>query len=226
MSKREGKILERKLSESHKVYAKKPFGLAGISPFNSYFSEDKILEICEWMSINYEDFAFFIPDQLSKYTFEALGYDESRTNRKVKKQDNYTINKTKRALSRFYDAHPSSNKIKIYLISELQENANFQDFYKKYSEMFKRDKIFYQGCLTTSNWVLSGSKSKTDVIELAQKDIAAKYFLYELPAMTNATTILGVESCDFVYHTIPAFLKELYLESTLVSRAQSFLILK
>jgi cyclo(L-tyrosyl-L-tyrosyl) synthase len=222
----ESNILTKELSKIYPDYAKRPFALIGISPFNSYFSEDKILEICEWIHNNYDDFAIFIPDQISKYTFAALGYDESRTHRKTKKQDNYTINKTKRAIARFYKQHPEKIGIKIHIISEMKENDDFKSLYKKYSELFIKDKEFRKGCLSTTEWILSNNKDKARNVTEAQKNIAEQYFLYELPVMTNATTILDTEACDFVYHSIPEFLRQLYLNRELIASKQNFLILK
>ena len=69
-------------------------------------------------------------------------------------------------------------------------------------------------------------KDKNVKIEESQKNIAVQYFLLELPIMTHSTNILELESCDFVYHTIPKFLKHLYYDKKLVSPTQNFLVLK
>ena len=100
----------------------RPFALIGISPFNSYFSAEKILEIFEWVNRQYTEFAVFVPDQISKYTYEALGYKESRTHQKTRKQDNYTINKINNALLCFYQNYPDKGKISIHSISQLRKS--------------------------------------------------------------------------------------------------------
>ncbi len=206
---------------------KRPFALIGISPFNSYFSAEKILEIFEWVNRQYTEFAVFVPDQISKYTYEALGYKESRTHQKTRKQDNYTINKINNALLCFYQNYPDKGKISIHSISQLRKKQSYQDLYIKYSDLFNKDKGFRQNCLDMTEWVLlNTSKDKNVKIEESQKNIAVQYFLLELPIMTHSTNILELESCDFVYHTIPKFLKHLYYDKKLVSPTQNFLVLK
>jgi tRNA-dependent cyclodipeptide synthase len=220
-------ILTRELSRVYQSSDKRPFALIGISPFNSYFSIEKILEICEWIHKHYDDFAIFIPDQISRYTFDALGYSESRIKEKVRKQDNYTTNKAKKALSYFYENYPEKQEVKIHTISQLTQQESYQQLYKIYSNLFLTDKDFRRNCLEVTEWVLmNNNKDKTQQIEESQKNIAAQYFLLELPVMRNATDVLQIEFCDFVYQSIPNFLKHLYLSQDLVSPNQNFLVLK
>ena len=95
-----------------------------------------------------------------------------------------------------------------------------------YSKMFLNDKLFRQNCLEVVEWVLLNNNTKDVQIEDFHKNIAVQYFLYELPVMTNSTDILKIQSCDFVYHSMPKFLKHLYLSKDLVSPKQRFLILR
>jgi tRNA-dependent cyclodipeptide synthase len=220
-------VFKRDLATMPITLEKRPFALIGISPFNSYFSAEKILEIFEWVNRQYTEFAVFVPDQISKYTYEALGYKESRTHQKTRKQDNYTINKINNALLCFYQNYPDKGKISIHSISQLRKKQSYQDLYIKYSDLFNKDKGFRQNCLDMTEWVLlNTSKDKNVKIEESQKNIAVQYFLLELPIMTHSTNILELESCDFVYHTIPKFLKQLYYDKKLVSPTQNFLVLK
>lgn len=218
-------ILSGDLTRPIYLDKKEPFALIGISPFNSYFSTTKILQICEWMNNQYQDFAIFIPNEISRYTFEALGYAESRLGRKIRKQDNYTINKVNTALSQFYIKYPEKENIKVHTISDLKQEQSYQDLYHIYSSMFLKDKEFRENCLEVTEWVLQNNNTK-EKIEEFQKNIAVQYFLCELPIMTFATSVLKIESCDFVYHSMPRFLKHLYLNKGLVSPKQRFLILR
>ncbi len=220
-------IFQRNLNTIPISLEKRPFALIGISPFNSYFSVEKILEIFEWINRQYDDFAVFIPDQISKYTYEALGYEESRTHQKIRKQDNYTISKINKALSLFYQNYPDKSKINIHSISQLRQKRSYQELYEMYYKLFTKDKEFRQNCLDMTEWVLlNNTKDKEIKIEDSQKNIAVQYFLLELPVMTHSTDILNLKSCDFVYHMIPKFLKQLYHSKDLVSPTQNFLVLR
>lgn len=46
----------------------------GISPFNSYFSDQRIQELALWGKMEFGEMHFFVPDVPSAYTLEALGY--------------------------------------------------------------------------------------------------------------------------------------------------------
>ena len=220
-------IYKRDLATIPLTSEKRPFALIGISPFNSYFSTEKILEIFEWINTQYTDFAVFIPDQISKYTYEALGYKESRVHQKIRKQDNYTINKINNTLLYFYQKNPDKSIINVHSISQLREKQSYKDLYEIYSNLFANNKEFRQNCLDMTEWVLlNNSKAKGVKIEEAQKNIAVQYFLLELPIMTHSTNILELESCDFVYHTIPKFLKRLYSTKEFISPTQNFLVLR
>ena len=96
-----------------------------------------------------------------------------------------------------------------------------------YYKLFTKDKEFRQNCLDMTEWVLlNNTKDKEITIEDSQKNIAVQYFLLELPVMTHSTDILNLKSCDFVYHMIPKFLKQLYHSKDLVSPTQNFLVLR
>lgn len=74
--------------------------LLGISPFNSYFSEEIIGHWIQWAHSTFSSFHIFIPDTLPIYTFLALGYDEAKAQNKTKRQAAYLKNKVARALER------------------------------------------------------------------------------------------------------------------------------
>ena len=92
--------------------------------------------------------------------------------------------------------------------------------------MFYKDKSFRKKCLETTELVLENKNFNYHTITTPQKHIAAQYFLFELPIMTHATNILKVKSCDFIYHSMPDFLKHLYLKKEFIDPMQRFLILK
>ena len=46
---------------------KKSHCILGISPFNSFFSEENITALLNWANIQFRSFQIFIPDQISYY---------------------------------------------------------------------------------------------------------------------------------------------------------------
>ena len=224
------RIIYRDINTIYRDIPKRPFALIAVSPCNSYFSAEKILEICEWVNVHYEEFAIFFPDKISKYTFEAMGYDESEIHQKVRKQDSHTLGRIHRALEEFYQKHPDKKEVKIYTISTLKENELYSNLYKTYIERFFRDKFFRQSCLEITDWVVSKSNKddgrKGNFYKHLGPYIAVNYFLYELPITINTADILKVKSSDWVYHAIPDCLKRMCSDSDLIPSNQYFLVLK
>ncbi len=59
-------------------------GLIGVSPFNSYFTVETLEGLFSWALKTFKDMNVFIPTTISSYTFQAIGYPESRATRKTK----------------------------------------------------------------------------------------------------------------------------------------------
>src|SRR3990167_5816384 len=81
------------------IYTKKEHALLGMSPFNSYFSEENICRLIQCGKRNFSSFNIFIPDTLPVYTFLALGYENSKAINKTKRQIAYLKNKIFRGLA-------------------------------------------------------------------------------------------------------------------------------
>jgi cyclo(L-tyrosyl-L-tyrosyl) synthase len=214
-------------SNSGVLLKKKEFALLGVSPFNSYFSLEKILELLDIIHYEFTNFTIFIPDKISRFTLEALGYEESRINYKIRKQDNYLKNKVTKALSIFKEKYNIDISNKVVTLSSLLENPVYINYYNITQELYNKDKVFKQGCLDTSEWVLTNhSKYSESTLNKISLEIAVQYFLKELPLFLWANKILGIENCCFVYPSIPLFLLRIYKEYYLNSINQGFLIIK
>lgn len=214
-------------SNSEVLLRKKEFALLGVSPFNSYFSLENILELLDVIYHEFTNFNIFIPDKISRFTLEALGYEESRINYKIRKQDNYLKNKVNKALNMFGEKHRIDTSDKIVTLSSLLENPIYLNYYNIAKELYDKDRVFKQGCLDTSKWVLTNhSKYSESTLNDSSLEIAVQYFLKELPLFLWANKILGVENCCFVYPSVPSFLFTIYKEYCLSSIHQGFLIIR
>jgi hypothetical protein len=61
----------------------------GVSPFNSYFSAERLLGLASWGLNNFRTCHFFIPDEAAAYTLEALGYAPRRARQNAWRQGRY-----------------------------------------------------------------------------------------------------------------------------------------
>lgn len=214
------------------VLARREFAIVGISPSNSYFSVQNIAEMLKFAATNFKEFGVFIPDTISTYTLQALGYSEIEANRKTRKYDNQTKNKLKQALDLIASDFNVSNTSIIFL-SELLKNNTYLEVYEACKQEFNKNKEFRQGCLETSRLVLEtnlriGRHHKNEISEESLL-IAVEYFLKELPVMLNSPKIQNKKSCVYIYTSTSRFLEQIYLnrhQCRLIDDAQGYAIFK
>lgn len=196
----------------------------GISPFNSYFSTERIVSVVEWAQAAFKSFHLFVPDRASAYTLQALGYDENKARQKAARQANYVFNKVRRALDELDVAEPESL---ILDSATLESNPEFNRLRHQATSQFELDSEFRARCLDATRWVLDKRIPDGQDPTAQQLEIAVQYFLAELPMFLSTVEIVGgVGSSVFAYHQRVDFLERLYrLELSLHPHpAQGFVI--
>lgn len=179
----------------------------GISPFNSYFSTQRIRELAAWGYENFADVHFFVPDAPSAYTFEALGYTPERAAWKARRQGQYTRNKITTALESLGVEEAGA---RVLGWAELEGNAAFARLYERGRRLYEEDAEFRAACRETSSWVLAGKVADGQIPGAEQVEQAVKYFLAELPLFVDTASVVGTTSSVFCYHQPPEFLERLY----------------
>jgi cyclo(L-tyrosyl-L-tyrosyl) synthase len=179
----------------------------GISPFNSYFSTERIISIAEWARTSFKSLHFFVPDRAAAYTLQALGYDENKARQKAARQANYVFNKIRRALDELDVPEPDD----LILDSEqLENNSEFNRLRHQATSQFELDSEFRASCLDATRWVLDKRIPDGQEPTAQQLEIAVQYFLAELPMFLSTVEIVGVDSSVFAYHQRVDFLERLY----------------
>lgn len=174
--------------------------LIGISPFNSYFSEKRIVELVRHCGKAGRPVVIFVPDDVTRYTLQARGYSKSQAARKTRRQVNYLRNKIRRATA--------GTDVTVYGCAELDELPAYRRIHDEFCELFGVNSTFRRGCLQTTRWVLQAAADDpvSDIAAL----LGARYFLAELPLFVRATDILGIDKVVFIYHQCPDFVASLY----------------
>ncbi|GHU16235.1 hypothetical protein FACS189472_00820 [Alphaproteobacteria bacterium] len=211
--------------KSEKIFFLKDHALIGISPFNSYFTEECMEKLFLWALNSFQKVTVFIHDEISRYTLQGIGYTEDKAIKKTKRQDVYLKHKAIRAFvaNRLSEAEAEN---KIVCLSALVNNEKYIKFYNNYFELYKNDDFFRKGCFVTSKWVLE-NQDLFETINDESVNIAIQYFLAELPLYLNTPDILGIPSSLFVCKDPPsAFLKKVYEDNVLASRQQGYLTVK
>ena len=200
--------------QCERVLTKQEHALIGISPFNSYFSEQRINYIYRWAKKNFAHVHLYVPDEPTFFTLKALGYDDSKAKKKARRQCNYLRNKIFRALSTEGLSEAEARKLLIEH-QVLNDNLNYQKCLSECHQRFEQDGEFRQGCLESSKWVLSNQLE--DGVEPSEEMqlIAVNYFLAELPLFLWGSDILKMDSTVFCYQQCPEFLRKLFSDRSI-----------
>lgn len=210
-------------SLSNTLYNKKEHVLLGISPFNSYFSEEMIGHWIQWAHNTFSSFNIFIPDTLPIYTFLALGYDELKAKSKAKKQAAYLKNKVRRALLKCQFNDIDTNNLIIDMMY-LEKNQAYIELKEKCYTLYDENPEFQNECDQCTGWVLNGHTIKDR--HLANTNMAVQYILNEMPLFMNSPLILNKTSSLFSYHQTPQFINYLYndhMENEFIALNQGFI---
>ncbi|MDR2437696.1 MAG: tRNA-dependent cyclodipeptide synthase [Endomicrobium sp.] len=196
-------------TESQELFLLREHAVLGISPFNSYYSEDNLKKLFSWGLSNFKKINIFIPDGISVYTLQAMGYSEEKAKKKTKLHDNNLKNKAIRALVANNVVDVEANNMMVFC-SDLINNERYLRFYYNYKKLYEDDEDFRKGCLATSKIVLASKGFQGNVNDESVK-VAVKYFIAELPIYLNVPEILNVSSSLYAYKDLPSeFLMKIY----------------
>ncbi|MCX5582943.1 tRNA-dependent cyclodipeptide synthase [Streptomyces erythrochromogenes] len=194
-------------AECGAVAARAEHACIGISPFNGYFSAERIRELAEWGLERFARVDFFVPDAASAFTLEALGYTPERAAWKARRQGQYTRNKIRAALTGLGVADPED---RVLGWAELDGNAAFARLHAQGCEQYGRDEGFRAACQEAAGWVLAGKLPNSEPPDERQIESAVRYFLAELPLFLDTPAIVGAGASVFCYHQPPDVLRRLY----------------
>lgn len=179
----------------------------GVSPFNSYFSAERLLSLASWGLNNFRSCHFFIPDETAAYTLEAMGYAPNRARQKAWRQGRYVVNKVHHALATLEVEDPQSL---ILDMGRLHANAHYHELLNQVQTLFDNDRDFQEACVEASNWVLDRRLPDGAQATDEQLRSAVRYLLAELPLFAGSAQIVGQPSSMFVYHQRVTFLESFF----------------
>lgn len=186
-------------------WARGEHACVGISPFNSYFSLERITALIQWASARFRGWHLFVPDQAAAYTLEAAGYPPERARHKAHRQARYLRNKIDTALAR---AGITDSDALLLDGAALEHHSHYATLRAEVHEQFATDAVFRDACLHASRWVLQARADEEPTSEHLHS--AVRYFLAELPLFLDTPGLVGTDSSVFCYHQPPAFLHALY----------------
>jgi len=183
--------------------------VVGVSPFNSYFTEEKIAELISWAKANFRAFHIYVPDGPSQFTLEALGYPETKARKKASRQGRWLLNKIRRALCAAELEEGKAEQL-ILCSKSLEHDEAYRRLSQEVDAICAVEASFYEGCVETSRWVLNGQAGDPEEVTREMLESAVRYLKAELPLFMDSPAIVGASSSVFAYHQCPPFLESLF----------------
>jgi cyclo(L-tyrosyl-L-tyrosyl) synthase len=220
-----GFVCEPLSDTCRRIRARGQHVLVGVSPGNSYFSEDNLTKLLGWAAREFRRVAVIIPDSALVATLLAAGYSPDRATKRSRE----TCARLRNRVLRAWDATgcDTAGRFELYLLSELACHTRYQALLRSAEEWLASDSALRACCLRLSHAVLSsylqGVEPTTE--QLAQ---ALKYLLAEMPLLMDSPSIFGVESSTAVYHQRVDYIDALYQDrrATRVSESQGFAVVR
>ncbi|TDD83316.1 tRNA-dependent cyclodipeptide synthase [Actinomadura darangshiensis] len=179
----------------------------GVSPFNSYFSGARLASLARWASDAFADFHFFVPDDITAFTFEALGYAPERARQKAHRQSRYTHNKIRSALAAV--EVPDAGE-RVLSMVRLNANPRYQELFDRAMGLFEDSAQFREACLDATRWVLEHKLPDGRAAHREELRLGVRYFLAELPMFAGSGYIVGASHSMFAYHQRVRFLERFF----------------
>ncbi len=179
------------------IQLKENLPVIGMSPGNSYFSEEVIEWLLQEVTKQYGAAVVFIADIPAISTYEAVGYSEREARAKAVLKSNNLKNKVARAIENL-----NLNGKDVHVVdwqNEAEGNAEYQRHYELMRKMYEENQKFREDVDGTTASVLKGFGKENLDIQVATRT-ANHYLLAELAFLEYAPSYLGTKKITYVYH--------------------------
>ncbi|WP_315860208.1 tRNA-dependent cyclodipeptide synthase [Cyanobium sp. A2C-AMD] len=181
--------------------------VVGTSPFNSYYSENRLAELLVWANGHFDLVGVFVPDTPTAWTLEAGGYSPDEASYKTKRQLRYLNNKIGRAREVVDNV---SNRISLIPWSLVAQHDNYVAAEGRCRTAFATDSEFQRECLAATDEVLENRRRDGHHLSDQDRLRAVNYLMAELPLILFGPELFGVQTSTFVYHRSLRLLERLF----------------
>ncbi|MEV7617401.1 tRNA-dependent cyclodipeptide synthase [Streptomyces sp. NPDC089799] len=180
--------------------------LIGISPGNSYFSAQRVMDLGRWGFENFNEVDILYTDLHVAEMYEAFGYDEVDAQRKAVKNLRGVRAKVQNAAA---ELDPGDNRIRARKLSEFLENDAYREIHARIIKLLDSDHEFRRICEELATYFLS-TKSNGEPSTQRQREVCLKYICAEAPLFLDTPAIFGVPSSLNCYHQLLPMAELLY----------------
>ncbi|MEV8531465.1 tRNA-dependent cyclodipeptide synthase [Streptomyces sp. NPDC051211] len=180
--------------------------LIGISPGNSYFSAQRVLDLGRWGAENFREVDILYTDLHVAEMYEAFGYDPVDAQRKTVKNLRGVRAKVNNAAAAL---DPGDGRIRARTLSEFTENDAYREIHSRILQLLDSDPDFRKVCEDLATYFLS-TKSDGSPSTQRQREVCLQYICAEAPLFLDTPAIFGVPSSLNCYHQLLPMAELLY----------------
>ncbi|MEU0370188.1 tRNA-dependent cyclodipeptide synthase [Streptomyces sp. NPDC006283] len=189
------------------ICAEGAHAVIGVSPGNSYFSAQRLIDLARWGVEHFDRVDFVYTDLHVAEMYETFGYSPEDARRKAVKNLRGVRAKVGNALE---VAGTAAGRIGAYAMSSFADNPAYQRLYQHLRSLLEKDAEFRTTCDTLVDGFLSSKVMDGKATTARQRQVCLDYVCAEAPLFLDTSAILGVPSSLNCYHQLLPMAELLY----------------
>ncbi|MGW7462983.1 tRNA-dependent cyclodipeptide synthase [Streptomyces sp. NPDC054797] len=189
------------------IHTEGDHAVIGISPGNSYFSAQRVIDLAQWGMRNFAQVDLIYTDLHVAEMYEALGYGEDEARRKAVKNLRGVRAKVNNAAA---EADPTGVRLRARPMSALTDIPAYRALHSHLLNLIDTDPEFRTTCNSLVDAFLSSKVLDGKTATTRQRDVCLQYVCAEAPLFLDTPAILGVPSSLNCYHQLLPMAELLY----------------
>ncbi|SCZ60433.1 MULTISPECIES: tRNA-dependent cyclodipeptide synthase [Photorhabdus] len=189
-------------SRCDQIIQKGDHALIGISPFNSRFSKDYVMDLIQWSSHYFRQVDILLPcEREASRLLVASGTENAKAIKKTQREIRRHLCHLDYVIS---IAMLKSKPIRVIQFSDFALNHDYQSLKTQVENAFNESESFKKICLDMSSQAIKGRLKGTGQyfgsIDLQLVYKALPYIFSEIPFYLDTPRLLGVKYSTLLYH--------------------------
>lgn len=189
------------------IHAEGDHAVIGVSPGNSYFSAQRVIDLAEWGIEHFDRVDIVYTDLHVAEMYEALGYSPDDARRKAVKNLRGVRAKVTNAVE---TVGPPGGRLRAHAMSDFTDNPAYLRIHGHIRTLLDTDPDFRETCHTLVDSFLSSKVLDGRAGTARQREVCLEYICAEAPLFLDTPAILQVPSSLNCYHQLLPMAELLY----------------
>ncbi|MFI1396244.1 tRNA-dependent cyclodipeptide synthase [Streptomyces sp. NPDC020681] len=189
------------------ICAEGDHAVIGVSPGNSYFSAQRLIDLAHWGTENFTEVDFVYTDLHVAEMYETFGYTPEDARRKAVKNLRGVRAKVTNAVEA---AGPMGGRLRAHPMSAFVDNPAYRKIHDHIWTLLDKDAEFRETCDALVDSFLSSKVLDGRASNARQRAVCLEYICAEAPLFLDTPAILGVPSSLNCYHQLLPMAELLY----------------